>query len=72
MACLWDLMTGRTVNMDVKEALCNRMELPTLMYASETQVCNESQGSKAVEMSYLRDASGVNRIDGVSNESVYR
>ncbi len=41
--------------------------------ASETWAWNESQRSRvqAVEMSYLRSACGVNRMDGMSNESVY-
>ncbi len=48
--------------------------VPTVAYASETWVWNQSQRSKiqAVEMSYLRGGCGVNRMDGESNENVYR
>ncbi len=48
--------------------------VPTLTYASETWAWNESQRSRmqAVEMSYLRSACGVSRMDGMSNESVYK
>ncbi len=61
------------MTMVVKRDLRNTVIVPTLTYASETWALNESQGSRvqAVEISYLRSACGVNRMDGVSNESVY-
>ncbi len=45
----------------------------TLTYASESWAWNESQRSRvqAVKMSYLRNACGVIRMDGTSNENVY-
>ncbi len=60
--------------MEVKRDLRNRVIVPTLTYASKTWAWNESQRSRvqAVEMSYLRSACGVSRMDGMSNESVYK
>ncbi len=51
----------------------NTIIVPTLTYASETWAWNESQKSsvQAVELSYLRSACGVSRVDGMRNESVY-
>ncbi len=48
--------------------------VPTLAYASETWAWNESPRSKeqAVKMSYLRSVCGVSRMNGMSNESVYK
>ncbi len=48
--------------------------VPTLTYASETWAWNESQRSRvqAVEMSYLRGACGVSRMDGMSNDGVHK
>ncbi len=45
----------------------------TITYGSEKWTWNGAQQSivHAVEMSYLRGACGVNRWDGLSNESVY-
>ncbi len=67
------IMNGRSVSMEVKRDLRNTIIVPTLIYASETWAWNESQRSKvqAVEISYLRSAYGLNRMDGMSNESVY-
>ncbi len=67
------IMKGRSVSMEVKRDLRNTVIVPTLTYASETWAWNESQRSKveAVEMSYLRSACGMSRMDGMSNESVY-
>ncbi len=47
--------------------------LPTPTYASKTWAWNESQRSRvqAVEMSYLRSACGVSRMNRQSNESMY-
>ncbi len=66
-------MNGRSVNMEVKRDLRNTVIVPTLIYTSKTWAWNESQRSRAqaVEMSYLRSACGVSRIDGMSNESDY-
>ncbi len=66
-------LNGRSVSMEVKRDLRNTVIVPTLTYASETWTWNESQRSRvqAVEMSYLRSACGVSRMDGMSNESVY-
>ncbi len=65
-------MKGRRVSMEVKRDLRNTVIVPTLTYASETWAWNESQRSRvqALEMSYLRGACGVSRMDGVSIESV--
>ncbi len=51
-----------------------REKPPTVAYASETWVWNQSQRSKiqAVEISYLRGGCGVNQMDGESNENVHR
>ncbi len=67
-------MRERTVSREVKKALRESIIVPTVAYASETWVWNQSQRSKiqAVEMSYLRGGCGVNRMDGESNENVYR
>ncbi len=66
-------MNGRSVTMEVKRDLRNTVIVPTLTYASETWAWNKSQRSRvqAVEMSYLRSACGVSRMNGMSNESVY-
>ncbi len=60
-------------SLEVKRDLRNTVIVPTLTYASKTWVWNKSQRSRvqAVEMSYLRSACGVSRLDGMSNESVY-
>ncbi len=70
MGCI---MNGRSVSMEVKRDLRNTVILQSHTYASETWAWNESQRSRvqAVEMSYLRSACGVSRMDGMSNESVY-
>ncbi len=70
---LGQVMRERTVCREVK-ALRNSITVPTVAYASETWVWNQSQRSKiqAVEMSYLRGGCGVNRMDGESNENVCR
>ncbi len=67
------IMNGRNVSMEVKSDLRNTVIVPTLTYASETWAWNESQRSRvqAVETSYLRGACCVNRMDGMSYESVY-
>ncbi len=59
--------------MDVKRGLRNSILLPTLTYESENWTWSMVQQSRkhAVEMSYLKGACGVNKWDGVSNESVY-
>ncbi len=68
------IMKGKSVSMEVKRDLRITVIVPTLTYASETWSWNESQRFRvqAVEMSYLRSACGVSRMDGVSNESVYK
>ncbi len=67
-------MRERTVSREVKKALRDSIIVLTVAYASETWIWNQSQRSKiqAVEMSYLRGGCGVNRMDGESNENVYR
>ena len=67
------MMRERTVSNDVKKGLRDGIIVPTLTYASETWVWNERQRSRiqAVEMSFLRGACGVGRMDGESNERVY-
>ncbi len=67
------VMKGRNVSMEVKRSLRNSILLPTLTYGSENWIWNGAQQSRvlAVEMSYLRGICGVNRWDGLSNESVY-
>ncbi len=64
----------RTVSREVKKALRDNIIVPTVAYASETWVWNQSQRSKiqAAEMSNLRDGCGVSRMDEESNENVYR
>ncbi len=65
-------MNGRSVSMEVKRDLRNTVIVPTLTYASKTWAWNESQRFRvqAVEMSYLRSACGVSRMDRMSNECV--
>ncbi len=60
------VMRERTVSREVKKALRNNIIVPTVAYASETWVWNQSQRSKiqAVEMSYLRGRCRVNRMYG--------
>ncbi len=67
------IMNDRSVSMEVKRDLRNTIIVPTFTYASETWAWNESQRFRvqAVEMSYLRNACGVSRMDGMSNEIVY-
>ncbi len=67
-------MNGRSVSMEVKRDLRKTVIVPTLTNASKTLAWNESQRSRvqAVEISYLRSACGVSRMDGMSNESVYK
>ncbi len=67
-------MRGRIVSRELKKALRDSIIVSTVAYASETWVWNQSQRSKiqAVEISYLRGRCGVNRMDGESNENVYR
>ncbi len=67
------IMKGRTVSMDVKKGLRDGITVPTITCASMTWVWNERQRSRiqAVEMSYLRSAWEVQKMDGESNESVY-
>ncbi len=66
-------MNGRSVSMEVKKDLRNTVIVPTLTYASKTWAWNESQRPRVqvVEMSYLRSACDVSRMDGMSKESVY-
>ncbi len=68
------VMRERTLSREVKKALRDSIIVLTVAYASETWVWNQSQRSKiqAVEISYLRGECGVNRMDGESNENVYR
>ncbi len=70
---LTKVVKGRSVFMEVKRGLRNSVLLPTLTYGSETWTWNRAQRSRVcvVEMSYLRGACGVTRLDGESNESVY-
>ncbi len=70
---LGHMMRGRTVSMEVKKGQRDGIIVLTMTYARETWVWNERQrsGIQAVEMSYLRSACGVWRMDGESNESVY-
>ena len=67
------MMRERTVSSEVKKGLRDGIIVPTLTYASETWVWNERQRSRirAVEISFLRSACGVSRMDGESNERVY-
>ncbi len=66
-------MRERTLSRKVKKALGDSIIVLTA-YASETWMWNQSQKSKiqAIEMSYLRGGCGVNRMDGESNENIYR
>ncbi len=62
-------MKGRSVSMEVKRDFRNTVLVPTLTYTREKWAWNESQRSRvqAMEMSYLRSACGVSRMDGVNN-----
>ncbi len=65
------MMKGRIVSMEVKKGLHDGIIVLTITYASETWVWNERSRIQAVEMSYLRSACGIRKMDGESNESVY-
>lgn len=67
------MMKVWTVDLEVKNVLCDEIIVPTITSASETWAWNESQRSRiqAVELSNLRRDYGGRRMDGVSNESVY-
>ncbi len=67
-------MRERTESREVKKALRDSIIVPTVAYACETWVWNHSQRLKiqAVEINYLRGGCGVNRMDGESNEYLYR
>ncbi len=67
-------MRERTVSREVKKALMDSIIVLTVASASETWVWNQSQRTKiqTVDMSYLRGGCGVNRMDGESNENIYR
>ncbi len=67
------MMKERTVNMEIKKGLHDRIIVPAITYASETWVSNERQRSRiqADEMSYLISACRVRRMDGESKESLY-
>ncbi len=68
------VMRERTVSRKVKKTLRDSIIVPTVAHANETWVRNQSQRSKiqAAEMSFLRGGCGVNRMEGESNENVYR
>ncbi len=70
---LGHMMRGRTVSTEVKKGQRDGIIVLTMTYASETWVWNERQRSRiqAVEMSYLRSACVVQRMDGERYESVY-
>ncbi len=67
------MMREETVSKEVGKALTDSIRIMTVTYESETWMWNKCQRSKiqAVEMSYLRGDSGVNRMDGESNENVF-
>ncbi len=67
------IMNGRSMSTEVKRDLRNLVIVATLTDACKIQAWNASQRSRvqAVEISYLRSACGVSRMDGMSNESVY-
>ncbi len=67
------VMEGRNVSMGVKRGLrSNSILLPTLTYGSEKWTWSRAQQSRVrdIEMSYPREACGVNRWNGVINECV--
>ena len=67
------IMRGRNVSVSVKKGLRDSIVLPTLTYGCETWTWNEMHQARirAVEMSYLRGASGRTWQDMESNENVY-
>ncbi len=73
MGSLAGVMKGRNESIDVKRGLRNSILLRTLTYGSENWTLNGAQQARVntVEMSYLREACGVSRRDGLSNKSVY-
>ena len=70
---LGGVLKGRMVSQEVKKSLRDSVLLPTLTYGSETWSMREGEMSKirAVEMSFLRAASGISIVEGVSNERIY-
>ena len=73
IGALGSVMKGRTVSVDAKRGIRDSVLLPTLTYGSETWNWNAADESRirAVEMSYLRGASGVRGTRELSNEEVY-
>ncbi len=73
MGALERVMKGRNVSMEVKWGIRNSVILPILSYALETWTWNTAEQSRirAVEMSYLRGACDVSRLDRESNEDTY-
>ncbi len=67
------IVNGRSVRMEVQRDLRNTIIVPTLTYASETRAWNGCWRCRvqAVEMSYMRSACDVSRMDRKSSESVY-
>ncbi len=66
-------MKDRPVSIEVKKVVHHSIIVPTLTYASKTWTWNDGQRSmiQAVEMSYLRGACSLSRMNGESNESMY-
>ncbi len=73
MGALERVMKGRNVSMAVKKGIRNSVIIPMLSNTSETWTWNATQQSRirAVEISYLRGASGLSRWDRESNEDTY-
>ncbi len=69
---LGHMTRGREVSMEVKEVLQDTIIVLIVIYATETWMWNKCQRSKiqTVEMNYLKDGCGVNKIDGKSDENV--
>ncbi len=67
------VLRGGMVSHEVKKSLRDSVLLPTITYGSETWSMREGEMSKirAVEMSFLRAASGISIIERVSNERIY-
>ena len=67
---MWAVNQSEQLSMEAKKAVYNSVVVPTVLYGSETWVCQNKHVSKinAVGMRYLRSACGKTRRDKMKNE----
>lgn len=66
------VVKGRSVNLDVKKCLYERVIVPTVLYGAETWGMREDERKKlnVFEMRCLRSMLGVTRMDRIRNEDI--